>query len=169
MVKCRACGKEIPEGSKFCGECGKPLQQEAGGALLKCSKCGNENPEGTKFCTGCGTPLGRFSEAGVQPSAIRTDFSGLPPYYQEEFKKILDSKESYKGKWNWAACLLTGFWVLSKGALVQGISVLISYVVCFYIYPGLLFLFDIAVAIVCGLRGNYGYYNYYTNKKWRMF
>jgi hypothetical protein len=169
MGNCKSCGAEIPEGSKFCGKCGAPSQPETRASALKCSKCGKDNPAGTKFCTGCGGSLGQASETVAQPSPIHADFSGLPPYYQEEFKKIADSKGSYKGKWNWAAAILTGFWVLSKGAYLQGILVLVGYVVCFYIFPYLLFFFDLVLAITYGLRGNYGYYNYFTKKKWLMF
>lgn len=35
-------------------------------------------------------------------------------YYQEEFQKIYDSGESYKGKWNWWAFFLSGAWALQK-------------------------------------------------------
>jgi hypothetical protein len=43
------------------------------------------------------------------------NLKGLPEYYQTEFKKIYDSNENYKGKWNWWAFLFTGLWFLYKG------------------------------------------------------
>src|ERR1700723_2192283 len=48
----------------------------------------------------------------TQPS--ETDLSDLPPYYQEEFKKILESGETYKGKLNWAAFLFGLLWAMTK-------------------------------------------------------
>ncbi len=48
--KCPACGATAKEGSKFCPECGKPMQ-----AL--CPKCGKPVKEGAKFCAECGASL----------------------------------------------------------------------------------------------------------------
>ena len=47
---CGACGRDNPEGTKFCGHCGAPAP-----ATWTCSACGTENPEDTKFCGHCGT------------------------------------------------------------------------------------------------------------------
>jgi len=44
------------------------------------------------------------------------DQTGLDNYYQEEFRKIRDSNESYKGKWNWWAFIFAGIWGLFKGS-----------------------------------------------------
>ena len=52
-VVCANCGAEIPNGMKFCGQCGTPV------ATPKniCTKCGAEIPEGSKFCGRCGTRM----------------------------------------------------------------------------------------------------------------
>lgn len=50
-IVCPHCGKEIPTGTKFCGECGKPLGK------TKCPACGTENEPGMKFCGNCGEKL----------------------------------------------------------------------------------------------------------------
>ena len=48
---CANCGAEIPEGMRFCGQCGTPV---ASGPAI-CAQCGAEIPEGMKFCGRCGT------------------------------------------------------------------------------------------------------------------
>ena len=49
-MRCRSCGFENPEGTKFCIECGIPLKN-------RCPSCGSENLPNAKFCGECGTPL----------------------------------------------------------------------------------------------------------------
>lgn len=79
-IQCAKCGVEIPQGSKFClqcGEkvvvassdgivcpdCGKTVKKgnfcpECGHKFVKvCPTCAKENPEGAKFCLECGTKL----------------------------------------------------------------------------------------------------------------
>jgi tetratricopeptide (TPR) repeat protein len=51
-MKCPNCQADNPEGSEFCGECGKPLKSES-----ICQQCGHSNPYGKKFCNKCGQPL----------------------------------------------------------------------------------------------------------------
>src|SRR6516225_7597590 len=49
-VQCPNCKAEIPEGSKFCLECGAAL-------FGRCPSCGNANPASAKFCLECGHKL----------------------------------------------------------------------------------------------------------------
>jgi class 3 adenylate cyclase/tetratricopeptide (TPR) repeat protein len=63
-MTCASCGHVNPEGQKFCGECGTPLQ-------AACPSCGHVNPPGQKFCGECGTPLG-VTAAPVAPGPART-------------------------------------------------------------------------------------------------
>ena len=46
--KCSECGEEMPEGSKFCPNCG--AKQEA----KFCAECGQKLESGAKFCPNCG-------------------------------------------------------------------------------------------------------------------
>src|SRR5262245_47501777 len=49
-MRCGNCGSDNPEGTKFCGECGGPIQ-------LRCPQCGFANLPATKFCRDCGSAL----------------------------------------------------------------------------------------------------------------
>src|SRR6266576_4037657 len=49
-MQCPSCKADIPEGSKFCLECGTAL-------LGCCPSCGNANPASAKFCLECGHKL----------------------------------------------------------------------------------------------------------------
>ncbi|MBN2075345.1 MAG: protein kinase [Dehalococcoidales bacterium] len=66
-MKCPHCQADNPEGVKYCGECGKSLQDE-----LVCPQCGHPNPIGIKFCHECGCqltePVSHEPPATSQPS-----------------------------------------------------------------------------------------------------
>ena len=49
-MECFNCKATVPEGSKFCTECGSPLP-------LTCPSCGHANPTHAKFCASCGGDL----------------------------------------------------------------------------------------------------------------
>jgi len=49
-MKCPKCQYEVPDGMKFCGECGSKLE-------VLCPSCGFINPPQFKFCGECGTQL----------------------------------------------------------------------------------------------------------------
>ena len=59
---CGNCGGLIPEGSKFCPECGMavtaaPAAESVPEAPNSCPACGEILPEGSKFCPNCGSPV----------------------------------------------------------------------------------------------------------------
>jgi membrane protease subunit (stomatin/prohibitin family) len=54
MVLCPKCGFQNPQTTKFCGNCGAPMQAPGG---VPCPKCGTSNAAGAKFCSNCGNPL----------------------------------------------------------------------------------------------------------------
>ncbi len=56
MMTCSSCGHSIPQGSKFCPECGAKVAAPTGKKF--CSQCGNEVAPGAKFCPQCGNKVG---------------------------------------------------------------------------------------------------------------
>lgn len=86
----------------------------------------------------------------------------LPPYYQQEFRRIWESDETYKGKWNWAAFCFGWVWALTKGLWVPAlVCVVVS--VPLGGYPWILFI------IYFGVRGNYLYYKRLVKKEGATF
>ena len=90
-MRCPSCGGESPAGTKFCIECGIPLQH-------RCPQCGAENLPRAKFCGACGTPLSGPAEAPpphplmARPQSL---LSYTPSYLAE---KILSSKSALEGE-----------------------------------------------------------------------
>lgn len=54
-ANCPSCGKPLPEGAKFCLECGAKVPQASEEEII-CPSCGKQTPKG-KFCIQCGAPL----------------------------------------------------------------------------------------------------------------
>jgi len=66
MAFCMNCGKQLPDGARFCAGCGTAIgevnagqerQQEYVGKVLKCSNCGAIITETTAVCPDCGLPI----------------------------------------------------------------------------------------------------------------
>lgn len=51
-LKCSGCGSVIESGSKFCGRCGRPFDED-----IICGLCGKTLPGSFLFCTTCGNDL----------------------------------------------------------------------------------------------------------------
>ncbi len=64
MARCPKDGTLAEPGTKFCPECGSPMQQPA---AQRCPSCGAET-KGAKFCPECGTKLEVPAPAGVCPN-----------------------------------------------------------------------------------------------------
>lgn len=62
LAKCSECDAEIQPGSKFCKECGKPVEDtpekiEVPESMVKCPQCNAELKAEEKFCTECGVKI----------------------------------------------------------------------------------------------------------------
>ncbi|HUR29784.1 MAG TPA: hypothetical protein VMZ69_00060 [Saprospiraceae bacterium] len=93
------------------------------------------------------------------------------PYYQEEFRKIYDTKEAYKGKWNWWAFFFTGIWAIIKGCWVLFLIIFLTSSLIKFRFPlgdylylsfGLSGLFW---SLLMGWRGTWFYYTLKVKKK----
>jgi len=87
---------------------------------------------------------------------------GLKPKYQEQFRKIYESNEIFKGDFNLMAFLFGIIWTLSKGLwLVSLVTIIIA---IFSSGIGAVFFW-----LYFGFRGNYIYYKYITEGKQIIF
>ena len=55
-IPCPVCGAAVPEGRKFCGECGASMAPPEP-QTVTCPVCGVEVEAGKKFCAMCGAPM----------------------------------------------------------------------------------------------------------------
>ncbi len=62
MIRCPKCGTMNRDGSRFCNECGTPVQR----TKVRCPKCGTLNPVGNVFCDECNARL--VPEAKLPPT-----------------------------------------------------------------------------------------------------
>lgn len=78
---------------------------------------------------------------------------GLKTKYQEQFRKIFETNENFKGDFNWMAFLFGIIWALSKGLwLVSLVAILVG---LFTSGIGAIFFW-----LYFGFRGNYIYYKH---------
>lgn len=145
IIGCKTCGGDADAGAKFCPSCGTPIIHST------CYTCNSPMPEGSRFCSKCGASQDQTSNASQLAAPSERTFSGFPTYYQQEFKRIRASGETYKGKWNWSAFLFGGIWALTKGLWLPAL-------ICFVgaILTG--GIVGVAYWFVFGARGNYMYY-----------
>ena len=64
MSYCYVCGCEIPEGHKFCSQCGTCVQSY-------CTACGNKLEPGHKFCSQCGASVSTQNNGAVTSGNCR--------------------------------------------------------------------------------------------------
>lgn len=151
---CRTCGKPVREEAEICPSCGtRPLLGRA-----FCQSCGGSTAQNQEVCVKCGMRLKTLLAADHRGLPIQSDFPGLPEYYRTEFKKIYESNESYKGKWNFAAFLFGPLWALTKGIWLAPVICIVAAILTWGIA-------GIAYWFIFGARGNYMYYSAHARQK----
>ena len=87
-------------------------------------------------------------------------------YYRVEFEKIMNTNETYKGKFNWWAFFFSWIWCFTKGLWQLGLAVLVvSAVANFYLPFSVSGVIGLGLAIFSGMRCTYFYYNLKMNNK----
>lgn len=153
-MHCRNCGKEVIEKADICVNCGvRPLAEKN-----FCQECGADTKTNQELCIKCGVMLKTMQIALTNGLPINIDFSSLPKYYQDEFNRIYESNEKYKGKWNWAAFLFGPIWALTKGAWLPSVIDIVAAILTSGI-AGVIYWFIFAI------RGNFMYYSSYVKSK----
>ncbi len=162
---CRNCGSVTNEKAEVCIKCGcRPMNGDN-----FCQECGAMTNANQEICIKCGCRLvgvaqhsnNFFDKLTVSEdtrAGSNYDFRFLSPYYQDEFTKIQQSKEAYKGKWNWCAFLFGWIWALTKGCWLSA-AVCITISVLTFGVGGVVYW------IIFGIRGNYMYYCHYVKHK----
>lgn len=155
--KCPLCGGSVEENAKECQYCGASLLTDESGQQAKekaGEKAGEKEPESKQE-----DPGQRDSYASDDP---KHPYSYLPPYYQEEFEKMDESRGAYKGKWNWAAFLFSWIWGFTKGLWTLSlIALFISLLLNRMGWDE----FGLALMLLWGVRGNYFYYQLVRYKR----
>jgi hypothetical protein len=137
-MKCRWCGQTNEKRNKFCGECGKPMQEERRRAERRiiawepqqCRSCGSVNGAASRFCGMCGTVLqaerrradrrivGSAAASAAAANAIRTPAA-------EPANGLDDSSRaatSYLGAPPPSSQKPRGEWVRSSGSSFLGLE-----------------------------------------------
>ena len=81
-IICTNCNATVPVETKFCTECGKPIEQVATVETTKhnisCPQCNSEVEAGLKFCPECGTKIEQMSTS-VQVTTCPQCFTDVEP------------------------------------------------------------------------------------------
>jgi len=94
------------------------------------------------------------------------DMLGIPTYYQEEFRAIYTSKETYQGEWNWYGFWFGIIWAMTKGLWFSVVISLVAAVILGAATCGAgSLLVGIIYQFIYGYRGNYLYYYAHVKNK----
>jgi len=136
----------------------------------KCPACGAAIDLNATECKYCGEAIASMPPQYQvpQPQRVNTNTENaysenkyMKLYYQEEFNKINESNETYKGKWNWCAFLFSWIWAFTKG--LWGLA-LVNLGICILLSKLDLSWLTLAISVLWGIKGNYWYYNLVKNK-----
>jgi class 3 adenylate cyclase/tetratricopeptide (TPR) repeat protein len=91
-MRCLKCQFEIPEGAKFCNECGSKLE-------IACSSCGKINPLSNKFCSECGHKIIILAEQTPEELSFEEKLAKIQQYLPKDLtQKILAQRDKIEGE-----------------------------------------------------------------------
>lgn len=148
---CSKCGRNVPDGARFCGGCGLEMQ-----ATLKCYSCGSSNSWGNTFCQQCGSRIGNIAGTGLNTAELNAvlDFmygviKQASQLYLKVFPNLRNVKPVARGPF-WLAAILG-----SLGAAICGLMV--TFVVGILPVPVSVLrfvLYAVSFVVVTGLCGH---------------
>ena len=151
-VYCRNCGSELFETVVVCGNCGTP--QPAASESGKSGAASGTPGDGSEtYRIGGSTVTLKASTFAPLTSPPNLDWA--EPYYRDEFVKIYDSKEAYRGQFNWAALIFGPFWALARDLPMVGLIWLLASIVISAVTQGALWPLTLAYNVYFGLKANY--------------
>ena len=92
---CTKCGHENEDGSKFCLQCGAPLEAPAAPAAPQnyCPQCGSANDANVRFCQNCGCDM----TAAPAPAPVEAPVAEEAPAAPEAPAHVAEPKEKKGG------------------------------------------------------------------------
>lgn len=140
----------------YCTNCGTSLNQTD----KFCAACGSENTIRITQSEGYATQGSGYDKISPESNSFQANSyqSPLPAYYMEEFEKIRQSSETYKGKFNFAAFLWGPFWAFYRGLILPAIIALVISLLT----AG---LGAVVYWFIFGVLGNWMVYNLHTKNK----
>ncbi len=119
---CKNCGKELSEGTKYCGGCG--TSTEASKTLRTCPKCGIRTTYDQMYCENCGTLLEEDKVSHNSRGAFVREFK-LYSYYEGQptvgisksmgTLRLYDNRVEYEKSFGNAASSMFGLAGLAVG------------------------------------------------------
>ena len=159
-IFCHNCGNEMRKDARFCTKCGSPVAADAS-VPTQAAVAGNVPIVYQSVLQQPNRQMGAMINQS-QEEVLNLDFSGLDPYYQNEFKKIYESGETYKGSFNPYSFFFTWIWLLVKGMTMPAI---VHALACSIAALPTLGVSAIGSWVICATRGTWIYYNSYVKHK----
>lgn len=162
-VYCRSCGAPLFETVPACRGCGTPQ----GATSADAASAGNAG----SYAGGDGGPSSGFGSNGktyqIGSSKVALNASYFPkltsapdlsyeePYYRDEFTRMYESGETYRGQFNWAALIFGPFWALARDLPMVGLGWLVASIIISTLTSGTLWPLTLAYNIYFGIKANY--------------
>lgn len=170
VVYCTKCGAQNSSTSSFCSKCGNKLttgfEQERQAPVYTQANPINTNPyayvnqQSNYSANGYGN-YQSYQTPGLD-SEIQQLIGAKAEYYIPKFQEL--KSQNKKTSWNWAAFLVTPYWMIYRKMYGYGAGVLGATFLLSLIGSGFLSLLVFAGYIVLGIFGNNIYMKFLENK-----